>query len=334
MARLVLIDTGTTNTRVWLTADGQVVRRLYEPVGVRDSAHDRSSARLHATVRRLVEQASSDQHVDGIVAGGMAGSPLGLVGVGHVHAPASIDTIAAGCQVVVLPSVSALPVTVIPGVRTLGPTSSEAVASMRGTLSGDVMRGEETLAAGLIAQQVLGRGAILLTLGSHWKSIAIDEHGRIAWSRTSLSGELLDAVRSHTVLASSLGEAPEAIDPGWTDAGAAAVHDHGLARALFGVRLLEQDGTADGTGRFSYLLAALVEDARRALLPDDICSRATGVVISGRPLVSQVWQQLTLPRLAGSAAPPVTLTGDETEQAWIAGALAISERFGHTITRR
>jgi 2-keto-3-deoxy-galactonokinase len=41
----ICIDTGTTNTRVWLTAGGRVLAQARAGVGVRDTARDGSPTR-------------------------------------------------------------------------------------------------------------------------------------------------------------------------------------------------------------------------------------------------------------------------------------------------
>ncbi|HID95639.1 MAG TPA: hypothetical protein EYP53_06245 [Candidatus Latescibacteria bacterium] len=45
---VVVIDGGTTNTRIMLVQDGKVIGRASGPVGVRDSALDGNNARLKA----------------------------------------------------------------------------------------------------------------------------------------------------------------------------------------------------------------------------------------------------------------------------------------------
>jgi len=320
---LILIDTGTTNTRVWRVEHGEPVRRIDRAVGVRDTAAEGSPARLHAALREAIAEADGGDDLP-IVAAGMATSPLGIANAGHVHTPATVASLAAGCQQVSVPTVAARAIVLIPGVRTHGggeATSPEARAGA--ALAADVMRGEETLAIGLLQSGTLAPGDVLFTFGSHWKAIGIDAEGRIAWSRTALTGELLDAVRRHTVLAASLdGAPPDAPDPAWCAAGASAVARHGVARTLFGIRLLDQTRGATPAERFAFLLGALAGDALPALLGD---GPATGsrLVLTGHR-AARAATRTVLSRLPCADAVPVTdLDRDEVERAWIAGALAI-----------
>jgi 2-dehydro-3-deoxygalactonokinase len=311
MGFVLLIDTGTTNTRVWRVAGSQVVLRLERPVGVRDTARDGSSSRLHAALGELVAEASGGgASPDAILTAGMATSPLGLGEAPHVVAPAGLDALAAGCVWRHIPTVGAQPVILVPGVRT-PPTSNSDL--------GDVMRGEETLAMGLLRTGLLAPSSRLLTFGSHWKAIDIDERSRIAWSRTAITGELIDAVRTQTVLAGSLPRDPALPDVRWVEAGAAAIACDGLARTLFGIRLLDQQGEATPDQRFAYLLGACVADAEKALLPDGV---RPDVVLSGHSMVCEAWRH----RLrAGRVLTPL-----ETERGFVDGLLAVWARFRQT----
>lgn len=323
MSSLILIDTGTTNTRVWRVEHGEPVRRVDRAVGVRDTAAEGSPARLHAALRDAIADAGPGDDLP-IVAAGMATSPLGIANAGHVHAPATLASLAAGCQRVSVRAIADRPIVLIPGVRThSGGDAATPGARADSALASDVMRGEETLAIGLLEAGTLGPGDVLFTFGSHWKAIGIDAQGRIGWSRTALTGELLDVVRRHTVLAASLdGTPPDVADPAWCATGADAVARHGVGRTLFGIRLLDQTRGATPAERFAFLLGALAADALPALLGNGAGTGARlvstghrGARDAARSVLSQ------LPR--ARALSLVDLEGDEVERAWIAGALAI-----------
>ncbi|MGH9937333.1 MAG: 2-dehydro-3-deoxygalactonokinase, partial [Blastocatellia bacterium] len=146
-ACLICVDAGTTNTRVWLTVGDQVVARAQTGVGIRDTARDGSSERLRGALRELINQVRGAARNQGcarspecVIAAGMITSPLGLVEVPHVTAPAGLNDLAAATRQYDFPEVTDLPVLLIPGVRS-GPRrcDQETVGTT------DVMRGEETL---------------------------------------------------------------------------------------------------------------------------------------------------------------------------------------------
>src|SRR5262249_23441578 len=148
------------------------------------------------------------------------------------------------------PEITDLPVLLVPGARS-GPRGCDQETV--GTT--DVMRGEETLVIGLSALSLLKPRSTLLNLGSHWKAIQFDQFSRIASSVTTMTGELIHAAQTQTILASSVPQSrPDVIDRTWLEAGMREQRRSGLARALFCVRLLEQGSDGSAAQRLSFLI--------------------------------------------------------------------------------
>jgi 2-dehydro-3-deoxygalactonokinase len=253
------VDMGTTNTRVWLVNGSDVLARTTAPFGVRDAARSGSSTQLHTELRGLLDgacaqTASSVQSPQVVLGAGMITSPLGLQEVPHIAAPAGRAELSAGVREIQRPDVSDLPILLVPGVKTVSTTEGDAKA-----LYADVMRGEETLCVGLLSTHKLLPEGTLLNLGSHWKAIRINADRRIMSSVTTLSGELIHAVQSQTILASALPQG-RLLDPqyDWIDAGMTEQRNYGLARALFGVRLLQQRGNTTEEQRMAFLAGACI----------------------------------------------------------------------------
>jgi 2-dehydro-3-deoxygalactonokinase len=287
---VLYIDGGTTQTRVWAVHDGHPVAQARATVGARDTARDGSSARLLEAVRDLVARVAAEAVLLGrpaprlAVAAGMITSPQGLCEVPHAEAPAGFEALAAGAVLRVYPEIP-LPVLFVPGVRS-GPTRATAAD----ILAADVMRGEEVLALGLAADDRVSPGGIVLNLGSHWKAIRLDAQGRIAGSVTTLSGELIHAVQTQTILASALPEGrPRTLDPDWLDAGATAAQREGLPRALFAVRLLDQRATCSPEQRQAFLIGAVMAADQRALIPAETVGARVAVV--GADALAQAWTE-------------------------------------------
>src|SRR5690606_37597556 len=131
------------------------------------------------------------------------------------------------------PAISAVPLTFVPGVKTLPGRDGLA-----GLASGDVLRGEEAEIIGLREALELTGGAVFLHIGSHHKAISVDAAGSIVASRTAITGELLAAITGQTILKSSV-ESLEAhdLDISAARAGFAAAREHSFGRALFLVRV-------------------------------------------------------------------------------------------------
>ena len=95
--------------------------------------------------------------------------------------------------------------------------------------------------------------------GSHNKFVAMSAEGKILGCMTSISGELLDAMTHHTILADAVGGAfvaPEAYDSRMAMEGAWACSQSGLGRAAFSGRILKTLGKRSHAEVQSYLLGA------------------------------------------------------------------------------
>ena len=161
-----------------------------------------------------------------VVAAGMITSSLGLADVPHISAPAGIGELAAATQRHHLLEVTDLPVLLVPGVR-----SGQKPCDLTTIGNADLIRGEETMCAGLLMLGTVSPPATVLNLGSHWKAIQLDDKGRIASSITSLSGEMIHTTQTQTILASAVShERPALIDLHWLAAGMKRQRKSGLAR--------------------------------------------------------------------------------------------------------
>jgi 2-dehydro-3-deoxygalactonokinase len=319
---LICVDAGTTNTRVWLTANDHIIARAQAGVGVRDTARYGSSARLRGALRELIDQVRVESGNRGfaespecVIAAGMITSPLGLAEVPHVPAPAGLNDLAAATRQYSFPEITDLPILLIPGVRS-GPRQCE-LETVGAT---DVMRGEETLCVGLAAVGLLKPRATLLNLGSHWKVIRLDQDSRIASSVTSMSGELIHAAQTQTILAGSVPQSrPTAIYPTWFLAGMREQRRSGLARALFCVRLLEQGSDGSAEQRLSFLIGAHLASDMDAMVSRGLLNSESSVVITGGGVIAEAWRDA----LAHLSVETVILGGAEVESALLAGCRSV-----------
>ncbi len=322
---VVCLDMGTTRTRAWLVVDGQVKIRLAEDFGVRDRAISTNPVAVEEQLRALLLRVTQPNRTDAIepipthiAAAGMIGAPSGLVTVPHVLAPADADKLSACVQIINRPNISKLPFFIVPGVRTAAITSG-----IEGIESGDLMRGEESLCVGLLQSGQLQPSDAVLNLGSHWKWILIGQNGSIERSRTSLTGELIHSVQAHTLLASALPQhRPVRLASDWLEHGAQQARQEGLTRALFCVRLLEQNGEGNPEELLSYLYGAVLETEISAVRKSAFFASVRRVVIAGAPALAVAWAN----RMAELGWNAATLTEAEVEQAYLDGLRAIVKR--------
>jgi len=326
----IYLDVGTTNTRAWLLDGSRIVAKAVRPIGVRDTARDRSKTRIHTAVAELIEEMrieardSSPSAVPSCVAAaGMSSSPLGLADIPHAPAPAGIRELAASSQWLDLPEVTDLPILLVPGVRT-GRKSSNIDSRMDSTEDSiwdtDVMRGEETLCVGLTSLGLVQPPAVLLNLGSHWKAIVVDGEARIASSLTTLSGELIHSAQTQTVLASSvIGERPEKLDYHWIEAGMKEQRRSGLPRALFCVRLLELAGQGSREDRLAFMIGAFVAADLDLFIARGVFAYNTRAAIAGSPPLAEAWRSA----LESMSIKAAALNPDQVDEAMLGGLRSI-----------
>lgn len=320
---VICCDVGTTNARAWLIADGRVVASAHNLIGARDVAQSGSSRSLRTALRHLIAEVREINQTfqpSAVIGAGMLTSPLGLIEVPHLSAPTGSDELAANLAVHQFSDITDLPFYLVPGIKT--------VSSERGSEAGggvcDVMRGEESLCIGLLAQKTIAPDSVMLNLGSHWKAIILRDN-RITGSFTLLSGEMIYAAQTQTILAAALSrERPAKLELEWCTAGLAEQQRTGLMRALFRVRLLQIGGnTTTATSRWSYLIGAFIGDALQSLEKTAILTNSeTPIAIVGTPALAHAWKNA----LTSRSFNAVALTPDQTERGIIGGLCEILKK--------
>ncbi|MDA5483051.1 2-dehydro-3-deoxygalactonokinase [Yersinia intermedia] len=202
----IIIDCGSTNTRLYLI-NQEIVSDKYEvAIGVNSTVSNGNNDQLKQGLTQAIEYLLKKNNlsltdIDFAIASGMITSNLGLLEVPHLIAPVNINDFAqhtrkvAGYEVLPLD----IPIIFIPGVKNdIGEASWDNIRKI------DLMRGEETQAIGVISSMSLTLPATIIELGSTTKLIHINKDGAIAGSITSLSGQVYSAVKKETFINSSI----------------------------------------------------------------------------------------------------------------------------------
>jgi 2-dehydro-3-deoxygalactonokinase len=255
-ARLIAIDWGSSRLRAWLLgADGAVLA---------ERGSDDGASRLvgGAPVFGAALQALAGDWLARrlpAIACGMVGSAHGWREARYVPCPAALASLHHHTISVETPV--GTPLHIVPGLL-----DEPAGATP------DVMRGEETQLAGLLAlDPVRAAHATVLMPGTHSKWVRLQD-GRVAGFRTRITGELYAVLRQHSVL----GRLMPATDDGAEhtqafDAGVAAARDaagRDLSAQLFAVRTLGLTGRVTGEALPEYLSGLLIGQELCAGLPD------------------------------------------------------------------
>ena len=316
MATYLVVDSGTTNTRVRLWHNHEITRTFTTEVGARNVAVSGSSEELQAALAHLIREARSaaPADVDAVICSGMITSNVGLLEIPHLAAPAGKTELAAGVVRRDLPKVTDLPLYFVPGIKTLAEEFSwETLAEY------DVMRGEEVECLGLQRLLQLASPASYFHCGSHHKLIGQDEQGRLSHSRTGITGELLSAVQEHTILKSSTQpiSAAQLQQDAWR-AGLACAQHHGLARALFLVRVGEQLGQFGKGHMTSFMLGAMLSLDLRLL--DQELAKQHPLVLYGKGFFPEMLHEYLTERGFNRV---IRASHEQSEQAAVVGAVDV-----------
>lgn len=268
MKRYLTIDGGTTNTRVSLTVGNTVERTVKIPIGARksiDSSLALKSA-LKDTIKAILHDSGiSENDITAIIASGMITSEFGLVNLPHLTAPVGIKELHSAIETVKIPEISSLPISFIRGVKTVG--------SLDAT---DMMRGEETELMGLFDSSY---GECIYVLpGSHSKLIYTDKSGRITRFSTTLTGEMLSALSSGTILRDAVSLSCEELDTNSLEDGFSYALAHGINEALFKTRILKNLFGKGESPCYSFFLGAVLSSEIKTIAD----ASAKTVVIGGR----------------------------------------------------
>lgn len=325
---IAVIDTGTTNTRIYLWKDDLLVSEAATPIGVRNTAIDGNNHKLLKAIRDALYESTQKigtcvDAIELIVAAGMLTSNLGIYEVAHITAPGGLDELAAGMVKVHLPEICQQPIWLIPGMKNM-----EAAALREDTVCQmDIMRGEETEAMGILTQQNVSRAAVFVLPGSHHKYIAVSAQGKMKGCMTTISGELLYSLTFDTILADSV-ERSFAVsfleEAFWQ--GVASHQKVGFAHAAFMGRILSLFLQRSPLFVQNYILGLILAEELAALRKSQLLEgwEKAAFYIAGKPVIQQAYQSL----LRQNNLQPVLLELQEQHELFSCGAIAIARRRG------
>ncbi len=317
------VDSGTTNSRLWLMRDLQILARRDVPIGVRNSAIDGNNHTLMEAICHSVsvlrKLKAPDVVPEFVIAAGMITSNLGLYEVKHVQAPAGMIELATRIEKRVLPKTGDLPFYFIPGVRS-GPAS----ADLGNANDIDIVRGEETEVVGALKVFGLCGPLLYIHLGSHTKLMKVDPYNRISGGASTLGGELLRAVQQETILRDSL-FTPQScsIETHFLEQGWNLCRKHGLFRTLYLIRILGVNSNYSKESLTSLFLGALINEEFRCLESTPSVQSENRVILSGLPQLQPAWTHFMKQRSWSVKG----LSTEETEQAFLRGLYEIFNSY-------
>ena len=245
-AQLIALDWGSSSLRAYLMDGAGTVRQERSS----DDGASRLSggpAAFDAALMALAGDWLRAHPGVPVFACGMVGSAHGWLATPYVETPVSLGALRH--HTVRVRCANGTHVRIVPGVlhRPAGAAP-------------DVMRGEETQVAGVLAADpALADHACIVLPGTHSKWVAV-QGGRIQAFSTRMTGELFAVLREHSVLG-RLMDTAAAFDAEAFDRGLQSARDHAgcdLTGQLFSVRSLALTGELAPSAGADYLSGVLI----------------------------------------------------------------------------
>lgn len=256
---IIAIDSGTTNSRISLINKENKTLLAYKKmnIGVRNTIPYKGNEILRDTITDAIqgilrEENISLKEIEYVVASGMITSNLGIVEVPHIKTPVNKQNLSDAVHQMELEEFPGLPWYFIPGLKTSLNYKGQELKYY------DVIRGEESETFGLLdVINVTGNGLIILP-GSHNKIIFVKDNS-ITNFYTTLSGELLYAIKKDTILSSSLkGLLIETINYEYLLKGLKDALEFGVTKTLFHIRLMDLFKDTTENDLANYMTGAII----------------------------------------------------------------------------
>lgn len=335
-----LIDSGTTTTRIYFVdKDRRVIASGRAKVGVRDTSITGSRDKLRNGVselffRVLKENNLSKDDVEYVISSGMITSEIGLIEIPHLVAPAGMKQLAEGVLRIEDQSVLPIgcPVYFIRGIRNNYPQP----ASIKDFSFIDFMRGEETQCMGIISQKRTNEPFNIVALSSHTKIMAINDKQEIAFSKTTISGQIYEALVNSTNIGKSIIECTGEQDGGYTfeelvSLAVETVKKGGLIRACMAPRFMQVLMHTSSAERILFIDAAIAaEDIGAFREMREQGFNANYYVFYGHEKRCRLYKYLLEKEFGSDIQVDIIYNEIEQDQLTIDGAIAIISRLKET----
>ena len=305
MAYYITVDGGTTNTRIYLVRDKNVVDSAKFNIGATAGKSALSEALKSGIAKILSDNNLVEGDIERVLLSGMITSEYGLCELAHRVTPAGADELKRNSKEMLFKQVCNIPFVFISGVKT----------NCDDPISADMMRGEETEVLGLA--NIYGDDAAYLLPGSHSKLITL-EKGKITSIKTMMTGEMIAALSQNTILKDSVSLDFEDYDSEFLLMGYDYAQKLGINEALFKTRILKNLFSATLSKTYSYFLGVVLHSEINAI----ISSGTKKVIIGGRSVLKKALAEIISAR---TQIFPTVATEQEVMNSTSLGAIKIYE---------
>lgn len=322
---IAAVDIGTTNSRLRLIKDSKIISVSKSKVGIKDVSITGRNDLLMIELAKMTGEAllKAEKKLEDIkyfVASGMVTCDLGLCEIPHKISPVSAADLSYGIVEKSYEELGNIPFYFIPGVKNkIANNNIDSLSDM------DMMRGEEVETFGVLELCNVSGPFIVILPGSHTKIVYVDSEDRIEKCSSSMAGELIQTITSHTILSKCLGnKLVSYIDEEYILRGMKFEEENSLTKAIFAVRLMDTLLNTTENQRANFLSGAIISNDISEKLINDIKTKGyKKIYIAGSNQLKYIFEAILKGKI-GSEMEIILLEDKITEIASPIGAIKIA----------
>lgn len=321
--KYVYIDSGTTNSRLYLAEDGEVVSVKVMGVGTVDNVTGSDPQKLERSLKEAYDEMTgerglTDQDIDGIYMSGMATSRNGICEVDFLPVPIDIRRYADKIHMHKVPCFGREA-----GFLTGIADCPEEAGSLDNVEDFHNVRGEEIELFGIMEERAdlfCQKKAAVIMPGSH-THILYTEDRTITGITSCMGGEMYKAMAGDTILKASVSLQPQELYPAAIAKGYRMVMEKGMNRALYITRTLDLFTGESRIVRDSYLEGVVNAGIVTALKKRPAAESPDVVVIAGGRVYHEIFG--TLAECAGLDVPVAGMEAEPGRSFALSGFLQV-----------
>lgn len=321
----ITIDVGTSNTRVRYIEGEKIISNYSSGIGVKDTAIKGTLQYLKSTLKEGIEHCLRGANknldsVEGIIAYGMITSNLGISEIPHLEAPVNLECISQNIEIRLIDEIIEKPIYFIPGIKNR--VANLTLDTFRDV---DMMRGEEVEVFGAILMGKKNKNLLYISPGSHTKFVFLNNSEEIEGCSTTLTGEILWALSTETILAQSMDkDLVKEVDKKYVIRGIKSVENSGFTKTCFNVRLMDTFLDSTANQRANYLAGALIYEDIKAI-KDFLEDEKWDIIIGGKRILRELYH-VVFQEIGYDMNKVKTLNDQEVELLSSIGAIEILKR--------
>lgn len=256
----IYIDSGTSNSKLYLLKDMHSVDFMIANVGTKDSAISGSNDVLLSGLKAIYDGVLErnnllDKDIESIWLSGMVTNPFGIIEVEHISTPVDAKKLMEQRYIHYEEKYFHRELNLIRGVKTA--KLGQAV-TMENIDQMNNVRGEEIEVVGMIARGIIpmNEDCVMVSPGSHTHLVFV-KNGTIMDIASNFTGELNYAIKKDTILGGELTDEDIVLIKEYVLQGYQMVKTYGLARALYIVHATKVFGVCENEVR-NCLLSGII----------------------------------------------------------------------------